>query len=316
MRDPAVVAEGLRKEFGPVLAVSEVSFSVAPGEIFALLGPDGAGKTTSLRMLAGVVAPTVGRALVEGIDVTRQPEAVRSRVGYMPQRFSLYGDLSVRENLVLSAELFQVPPREARERIRALLAASGLAGVEDRATDYLSGGMKQKLALACTLVHEPAVLLLDEPTAGVDPVSRREFWRILYRLARAGTAIVVSTTYMDEADRCTTVGLIYRGRLIAAGDPRALRSRMRGEVIDLAAEPRGLARQVLKQSPEVRAETLLGNRIRAVVQDAARAVPVLTARLADRGVRVLDLRPVPPSLEDVFVSLIEEEAARREETGG
>jgi len=306
---PAIFARGLRRRFGATVAVRDLSLSVARGEIFALLGPDGAGKTTTLRMLCGAVAPDAGSAVIDGIDLSRDPERVHARLGYMPQRFSLYADLTVQENLDFYAALFAVPDEARAERERRLMEFSGLSAFRGRLAAQLSGGMKQKLALACTLIHEPAVLLLDEPTAGVDPVSRREFWRILYDLNRQGVTILVSTTYMDEADRCTTVGLLYAGDLVSVEDPGAMKRRMRGDVIEFVAEPRATARHVIERSKEILSETLIGDRFHAVVADAAAALPALTERLRGAGVQVRDARKVPPSLEDVFVTIIAERRA-------
>lgn len=311
----AVAVAGLTRQFGEAVAVNNISFTVGRGEIFALLGPDGAGKTTMLRMLIGAIAPTRGTITVDGFDVTREPEAVHERVAYMPQRFSLYEDLTVQENLDFYADLFGVS-REARaERARRLLAFSGLTAFTGRLGGALSGGMKQKLALACALIHEPHVLLLDEPTAGVDPVSRREFWRILYDLNRGGATILASTTYMDEADRCTTVGLLYDGELIAIEDPGALRRRLRGEVVEFVAEPRAAARPIVAAAPEVRSVTQTGSRFHVVVADAAAAMPVLTERLTARGVRVTGMEAIDPSLEDAFVSVIAERRAAKRGAG-
>lgn len=306
---PAIQAQGLWRRFGATVAVKELALHLAPGEIFALLGPDGAGKTTTLRMLSGAIAPTSGSIAIEGIDLGQDPERVHERVGYMPQRFSLYSDLTVQENLDFYAQLFSVPPAILAERSQRLLEFSGLRTFRARLAAQLSGGMKQKLALACTLVHEPRVLLLDEPTAGVDPVSRREFWRILYELNRGGVTILVSTTYMDEADRCTTVGLLYAGELIAVEDPGVMKRRMRGDVVEFIAEPKAAARRIVEQSPEILSETVIGERFHVVVADAATAIPHLTRRLTAAGVRVRDAGKVPPSLEDVFVSVIAERRA-------
>lgn len=306
---PAIQAQGLWRRFGAAAAVKDLALHLAPGEIFALLGPDGAGKTTTLRMLSGAIAPTSGSIAIEGIDLGRDPERVHERVGYMPQRFSLYSDLTVQENLDFYAQLFSVPPTILAERSQRLLEFSGLSTFRARLAAQLSGGMKQKLALACTLVHDPRVLLLDEPTAGVDPVSRREFWRILYELNRGGVTILVSTTYMDEADRCTTVGLLYAGELIAVEDPGVMKRRMRGDVVEFFAEPKATARRIVEQSSEILSETVIGDRFHVVVADAATAIPVLIRRLTGAGVQVRDAGKVPPSLEDVFVSMIGERRA-------
>lgn len=303
---PAILARGLTRRFGDRIAVKDLSLAIARGEIFALLGPDGAGKTTTLRMLCGAIAPTRGEVVIEGIDLRRDPERVHERIGYMPQRFSLYPDLTVQENLDFYAELFVIPREVRAERARRLLAFSGLTAFQGRLAAQLSGGMKQKLALACTLIHEPAVLLLDEPTAGVDPVSRREFWRILYDLNRQGVTVLVSTTYMDEADRCTTVGLLYAGELISVADPGLLKQRMRGEAIEFIAEPRAQARRVIEGDPNIISRTVIGNRFHVVVANVKTGLPSLTEALAAAGVQVRDAGPVPASLEDVFVSMIAE----------
>jgi ABC-2 type transport system ATP-binding protein len=306
---PAIVVRGLARRFGDAVAVKDLSFDVPRGEIFALLGPDGAGKTTTLRMLCGAIIPSRGTVVIDGVDLGRDPEAVHARIAYMPQRFSLYEDLTVQENLDFYAELFGVPRDVRAARTRRLLEFSGLNVFTNRRGANLSGGMKQKLALACALIHEPRVLLLDEPTAGVDPVSRREFWRILYELNREGATILVSTTYMDEADRCTTVGLLYAGELIAAEDPGAMKRRLHGEVVEFVAEPRAAARRIIAGSASVRSATLIGDRFHAVVEDAAAAIPLLTRRLAAQGVRVRNAVTIPASLEDVFVSMIAERRA-------
>jgi ABC-2 type transport system ATP-binding protein len=312
---PAILAQGLTRRFGARVAVKDLALRIGRGDIFALLGPDGAGKTTTLRMLAGAIVPTSGTIMIEGIDLSRDPEKVHERLGYMPQRFSLYATLTVQENLDFYAELFTVP-REARaERSRQLLEFSGLTTFKGRLAEELSGGMKQKLALACTLIHEPAVLLLDEPTAGVDPVSRREFWRILYELNRGGVTILVSTTYMDEADRCTTVGLLYAGELISAEDPGVMKRRMRGEVVEVVAVPKAAARRVIEHSADVLSQTVIGERFHVVVADAATAIPALTQRLTAQGVEVRRASQIPPSLEDVFVSMIAERRAAAADTG-
>jgi ABC-2 type transport system ATP-binding protein len=310
---PAILAQGLTRRFGATVAVRDLALDIPRGEIFALLGPDGAGKTTTLRMLSGAIAPTSGTVVIDGIDLRADPERVHERLGYMPQRFSLYATLTVQENLDFYAELFAVPREVRAERSRRLLEFSGLSAFTGRLAEELSGGMKQKLALACTLVHEPGVLLLDEPTAGVDPVSRREFWRILYELNRQGVTILISTTYMDEADRCTTVGLLYAGELISVEDPGVMKRRMKGDVVEFVAEPKAIARRVIERSTEILSETVIGDRFRMVVADAGAAIPALTQRLTAQGVQVRGVATVPPSLEDVFVSMI---AERRAAGGG
>jgi ABC-2 type transport system ATP-binding protein len=302
----AIVADGLSRRFGTTVAVDDLSFRVARGEIFALLGPDGAGKTTTLRMLCGALSPSAGRIIVGGIDLARDPAGVQARIGYMPQRFSLYGDLSVQENLDFYADLFEIPATSRAQRMARLLEFSGLADFRGRLAEHLSGGMRQKLALACTLIHAPTVLLLDEPTTGVDPVSRREFWRILYDLHRDGATILVSTPYMDEAERSTTVGLMYQSRLISIEDPQAMKGRMRGEVVEVLAEPKAAARRILKDTPDVLSLTVFGDRLHLIVPSSTTAIPAVTARLTAQGIQVREARQVVPSLEDVFIALIEE----------
>ena len=306
---PVLVAAGVTKRFGPVTAVRNLSLIVARGEIAALLGPDGAGKTTTLRMFCGALAPSEGRIVIDETDVVADPEGARARIGYMPQRFSLYGDLTVVENLDFYAGLYGVPDQLREERAARLLAFSGLEQFRRRLAEHLSGGMKQKLALACTLIHEPALLLLDEPTAGVDPVSRREFWRILYDLNRRGVTILVSTTYMDEADRCTTVGLMDRGQVITTQSPQEIKAQMREEVVELVAKPKAAARRALQSAPEVLSQSVVGNRFHVIVPDAAGAIPALTRRLEAQRVTVVEARRVSPSLEDAFVAMMHERSA-------
>jgi len=236
--DTVIRCLGLTRRFGALAAVDHLDLSVARGEIFALVGPDGAGKTTLIRMLCGALTPTEGTAVVVGADVARDPEAVKARIGYMPQRFSLYGDLSVMENLQLYGDIYGVGRTAFREQAARLLTDFRLDAFTGRPAQQLSGGMKQKLALACTLIHAPDALFLDEPTTGVDPVSRRQFWRYLYSLNRDGITIFVSTPYMDEAERASRVGLMNRGRLIACNDPGALKASMQGEILEIIAEPR------------------------------------------------------------------------------
>jgi ABC-2 type transport system ATP-binding protein len=297
----AVRCRGLTRRFGELAAVDGLDLEVRRGEIFALVGPDGAGKTTLIRMLCGVLTPDGGQAEVAGHDVVREPEQVKARIGYMPQRFSLYGDLSVMENLELYAGLHEVPRPEFSQRATRLLADFRLTPFGGRLAQYLSGGMKQKLALACTLVHEPEVLLLDEPTTGVDPVSRQQFWRILYDLNRRGITIFVSTPYMDEAERAAHVGLMNHGRIIALGDPSALRAQMEGEILEVVAEPQEAAKNILRQHAVVRSLEVFGDRLHVLVPSAD-VRGGLEAALAEAGVQIRSVRVIPPSLEDVFVS--------------
>jgi ABC-2 type transport system ATP-binding protein len=289
------------RRFGARVAVDRVDLEVRRGEIFVLVGPDGAGKTTLLRLLCGLLEPTEGEAWVAGRSVRKEPEAVRERVGYVPQQLGLYGDLSVWENLQLFADLYRVPRTEFASRARSLLTAFRLSRVEDRLTRALSGGMKQKLALACALVHQPEVLLLDEPTTGVDPVSRRQFWRILYDLHRRGITLFLTTPYVDEAERASRVGFLHRGRLVACDDPRSLRAGLPGWVVEVVARPRSRARAVLRAHPQVRSVHVFGDRDHAWWVEPGQ--PEAVRELLERaGVEVDLVRPVPPSLEDVFVA--------------
>ncbi|MCC6442914.1 MAG: ABC transporter ATP-binding protein [Armatimonadetes bacterium] len=303
--EEAVRAEGLRKVFGPVTAVESVDLSVRPGEMFGLVGPDGAGKTTTLRMLCGIVEPTAGEAVVAGFSVRAAPEAVKRRIGYMSQRFSLYGDLTVAENMAFFADLYHVPARERPARQKDLLEFSRLEPFANRLAQNLSGGMKQKLALACTLMHTPEILFLDEPTTGVDPVSRRDFWKILYRLSGEGVTMVVSTPYMDEAERCHRIAFIDRGRIIECDTPERLKARMRGGLLELIARPQRAAKAALSQLPGVRSVQVFGERLHVWLDDIERSRPSLEAALAAEKIALEHLRPIEPGLEDVFVSMVE-----------
>jgi len=300
----AIRAKGLRKSFGDVVAVDGLELEVKKGEIFGLVGPDGAGKTTTMRLLTGIMNPDAGQAEVAGFDVFRQPEALKPHIGYMPQRFSLYGDLTVAENLYFFAKVYHVPDSERIQREKELLAFSRLEPFRKRLGQHLSGGMKQKLALACTLIHTPKVLFLDEPTTGVDPVSRRDFWKILYSLLKEGVTLFVSTPYMDEAERCNRVALMDKGRIVICDTPDALKQRMRGELLEVIAEPLRTAKQIIASLPGVLEVQVFGDRMHVWVEDAAKAQPLLTAALSEKGIGVEGLRRTVPGLEDVFISLV------------
>ena len=302
-RSPAVRARELRRDFGAVRAVAGVSFDVAAGEVFGLVGPDGAGKTTTLRMLAGVLRPDGGQAEVRGIDVVANPEGAKLELSYMPQRFGLYEDLSVAENIRFYADLFGIARRERIARETELLAAADMARFRSRLAGKLSGGMKQKLGLICALIHTPQVLLLDEPTTGVDPVSRREFWAILYRLRESGVAIVMATAYMDEAERCTRLALFDAGRIRHVDTPQRLKAMMPGALLALRATRLEPLRQRLASLPGVLGILLMGDRLHVRVDDAPLRTPALRAALSD--VDGLRIEPAQPSIEDVFVALTE-----------
>jgi len=302
---PAIVASSLRKHFGAVRAVDGLSFEVYAGEIFGLVGPDGAGKTTALRMLAGVLAADSGSAQVAGCDVVRDPESAKSQLSYMSQRFGLYEDLTVDENLRFYADLFGVTRQQRERRGQELLAAAGLSDFRRRLAGNLSGGMKQKLGLMCALIHTPKVLLLDEPTNGVDPVSRRDFWRILYSLLGEGVAILASTSYLDEAERCHRVGLLHQGRLLFCDRPEELKRKFPGEILAVHASQPGSARAALAGVEGVRSALLVGDHVHVFVDDATRRLPEFCTHLDSVGVPYDSIQQVSPSIEDLFVSAVE-----------
>jgi ABC-2 type transport system ATP-binding protein len=300
---------GLGKQFGSTAAVAGLTFSVARGELFGLIGPDGAGKTTTLRMLATIMDPTVGTARVLGRDIITEAEAIKEEIGYMSQRFGLYPDLTVLENLHFYADIYGVPKKERAAKTESLLAFSNLTSFKSRHAGNLSGGMKQKLGLACALIHAPRVLFLDEPTNGVDPVSRRDFWRILYQLLREGATIFVTTAYLDEADRCHRVGLMHQGRLLACDSPRSLRRLVAGTIFEIrTVDPRKAARILRENIPEA-SVGLFGDRVHLVTANTREGEVRATSLLATAGVELTGMRQIEPSLEDVFVSVLQQETA-------
>lgn len=303
-RAAAIAAHGLRRSFGSIRAVEELSLEVAPGHIFGLVGPDGAGKTTTMRLLCGALPPDAGAAQVAGFDVVSQGEEVKRRIGYVPQRSSLYGELTVAENLRFWAGVHEVRGEALARRRRRLLAFSRLAPFEDRLARDLSGGMRQKLSLACALIHEPQVLFLDEPTTGVDPVSRDEFWELLLELAAGGTTIFTSTAYMDEAERCARVGLLHQGRLLAQGAPQEVRAQAALELVEVTCDHLARGRAVAAKAAGVRWIEVFGDRLHVAVGSAAEALAPVRSRLEQAGVRVDDIRPAHPGLEDAFFELV------------
>ena len=302
---PAILVSALSKRFGEVRAVDQLTFDVHAGEIFGLVGPDGAGKTTALRMLAGVLAVDSGAATVAGCDVVRDPEGAKHHLSYMSQRFGLYEDLTVDENIRFYADLFGVRRQQRQPRTAELLAAAGLSDFRTRLAGNLSGGMKQKLGLVCALIHTPKVILLDEPTNGVDPVSRRDFWRILYSLLAEGVAILTSTSYLDEAERCHRVGLLYQGRLLFCDTPEALKKRFPGEILAVHASEPARVRDLLETASGVREALLVGDHVHLFVDSAALRLPDLRARLEAAAVPHDSMEAVAPSIEDLFVSALE-----------
>ena len=310
-----VSAQALTRRFGSVLAASEVSFDVRRGEMFGLIGPDGAGKTTTLRMILGLLKPDAGQALTCGLDPVKGRRRLSSRVGYLSQRFSLYGDLTVDENVAFFAEIHDVRAYGARRD--ELLEMVRMTPFRDRLAERLSGGMKQKLALVCTLVHTPELLVLDEPTTGVDPVSRRDFWKLLARLQREGLTLLLTTPYLDEAERCARVALIDQGRVLTVDRPDALRAAERGVMVEIVAEPRRAALDVLRAAPGVAEVEVFGERLHAslpgeVLERGAAIAEALAARLREAGLEVRSARPTTPSLEDVFIGRIRAREAKVE----
>ncbi len=330
----AIVIENLTKRFGSREAVKGLTLSIGEGEIFGLLGPNGSGKTTLIRMLCGLLAPTSGRATVGGYDVGREPEQIKRCIGYVSQRFSLYPDLTIRENLNFFSDVYGVPAIDAEPRKRELIRLCGLDGREGQASGSLSGGLKQRLALACALIHGPKILFLDEPTAGVDPVARRQMWDLLFRLAQSGTTLFVTTHYMDEAERCTKAAYVYFGKLLVSGDPNSMK---RDEIastnrrLEIICQPLMPALGVLRDAPYVDDVSVFGQALHIRVKDvppepttgdafasfeaaARRAVvmDVLRKRLIAAKIEVLGIRSVYPTLEDIFVSFtrkMDQEAA-------
>ena len=309
---PVIETESLTRTFKHTIAVDRLNLSVRRGEIFGLLGPDGAGKTTTLRLLAAILDPTDGQARVLGYDTVEQPEPIKQRIGYMAQRFNLYGDLSVWENLNFFADVFQVTGDVRRERIERLLDFSRLTEFRDRRAAHLSGGMQKKLALACTLVHTPEIIYLDEPTTGVDPVSRREFWDILAELYLQGITLVVSTPYMDEAERCSRVGLMFRGQMIVCDTPAQIKSTIEGELIAMRPSDLLSARKVLVGLAGVLEVQTFGEQLRIFAEDAEAVMDRAGPALAAHGVGVLDVRHTQPRMEEAFISLIRQQRTETE----
>jgi ABC-2 type transport system ATP-binding protein len=302
--EPAVRVAALSKHFGATAAVNDLSFEVQRGEIFGLVGPDGAGKTTTMRMLASVMRPRAGRIVIDGIDVVADPAEAKHRVSYMPQRFGLYEDLTVDENIRFYAELFEVPRAMWRERAQRLLQASSMTPFGKRLAGQLSGGMKQKLGLTCALVHAPRVLLLDEPTTGVDPVSRREFWQILYGLRAEGVAMVISTAYLDEAERCDRLALLHEGRAMHIDTPARLKALLPGAILRIiSAQPRAVMACV-QGLDGAEGALLVGDGVNLHVDDAPRRLPEVAAALAAAGVPAREIARAEPSIEDLFVALL------------
>lgn len=296
----------LTREFDGVTAVKALNIRVKAGELFGLVGPDGAGKTTTIRLLCGVLEPSGGDAQVAGFSIRTHAEQIKSRIGYMPQKFGLYGDLTVMENLHFYGDIYQVPRNELNRRLRRLLDFSQLGPFTGRLARDLSGGMKQKLGLACALTHTPEILFLDEPTSGVDPVSRRDLWRILYELTKEGVTVFMSTAYLDEAERCTRVGLMHRGRLMTCASPFSIKSSVPEAIWQIRCDSNRLAREQIRAMEGVTAD-LVGETLHVIFSDPRGNMNLLTGQLKQRGIRVLDATEVSPSLEDAFMHLVQKE---------
>jgi ABC-2 type transport system ATP-binding protein len=305
-REKSVEVNHLTRNFGSFIAVDHVSFEIPRGEIFGLLGPNGAGKTTTIRMLCGLLKPTGGEAKVMGFDVAKQSEQVKRQIGYMSQKFSLYNDLTVYENLWFYANLYGIQNNRIKQRIDELIEMAGIRGHEKQLTHNLSGAWRQRLALACAIVHEPPMLFLDEPTAGVDPVSRREFWEMIYTMAGKGVSVLATTHYMDEAEFCNVIGMMYRSRLIALNDPDSLKNNMQGFLFEVDCTAPGKAELLLKSLPQVQDVAAHGVLLHVLLsnendQDLVHRI------LTENQIQVARMERILPSLEDVFVSLVDQE---------
>lgn len=298
----AIELRSVSKSFENHVAVDAISFQVAEGEMYALVGPDGAGKTTTIRMLCGILPPDKGDLIVCGYDIRKQPGEVKKRIGYLSQKFSLYGDLSIDENIEFFAEIHGV--QDYRQRREELLEFTRLTPFRARFAENLSGGMKQKLALACTLIHTPEVIFLDEPTAGVDPVSRRDFWKILSNLLKSGITILMTTPYLDEAERCNHVAMMSGGKVLVADTPQNLKRIMKGTIIELVCTDIRRASSLLKTHSAVREVQAFGDRLNIVVEDEAKDSRTIAALLKNNNIEVTDRRVVTPSLENIFISLL------------
>ncbi len=299
-----IVTQDLSRLFGSLAAVDKLTFHVNRGELFGIVGPDGAGKTTTMRMLAGILEPSSGDAWINGVSITKDPEGIKESLAYMPQRFGLYQDLTVMENLIFYADLFQTPKKERSARIEKLFGFSRLGPFKDRAAGALSGGMKQKLGLACALIHEPQLLLLDEPTNGVDPVSRRDFWKILYDLLKEGISILVTTAYLDEAERAGRVALMNNGSVMELGKPEELKAKTPGVIVEFITPDPSTAKSVIEKIPEVQDANIFGEGLHLRISDNQASERVKT-ELERRRIEVQSFKRIEPSMEDAFLYLIQ-----------
>ena len=302
----AVKVNNLEKRYGDFKAVNKVSFQVKRGEIFGFLGPNGAGKSTTIRMLCGLIIPTAGEANILGFDVFKEAEKIKEHIGYMSQKFSLYEDLTVEENIDFYSGIYQIPKAEKKDRKEWVIRMSGLEEYRNSLTSVLAGGWRQRLALGCALLHKPPVVFLDEPTSGVDPISRRKFWDLIYELAAEGVTIFVTTHYMDEAEYCDRLAMIYQGELVATGTPDEMKIRyMSKEILNLECSDPYNMLKVVKEIPEIKEAALFGRGLHLSVQSAQEAIPIVVKALTEQKIPYTSLNRIKPSLEDVFVSIIE-----------
>ncbi len=302
----AIKTSNLSKSFAGTIAVNKLDLEIPKGELYGLVGPDGAGKTTVMRILASIMEPTAGDAWVAGHSILSEGERIKEKIGYMSQRFGLYEDLTVRENIIFYADLYGVPKQERPARIERLLGFSNLTPFQDRLAGKLSGGMRQKLGLACSLIHTPEVLFLDEPTNGVDPVSRRDFWKILYDLLKEGVTILVSTSYLDEAERCTLIGLMHKGKILKEEEPKRIRSAFGLPMIEVWSENARSAADRARKMSGVHGVSLYGDRLHIALEKKETTAKVV-AELQHSGIAIKDFREILPSLEDVFIAMVEKE---------
>ena len=301
-----VVVKNLERRFGDFMAVNRINFEVNKGEIFGFLGPNGAGKSTTIRMLCGILSPTGGSGTVAGFDILTEAEKIKAHIGYMSQRFSLYEDLTVEENIDFYSGIYRIAREKKKERKEWVIEMAGLSEHCHLRTSILSGGWKQRLALGCAILHEPPVIFLDEPTSGVDPVSRRQFWDLIYELSGKGVTVFVTTHYMDEAEYCDRLGLIYRGELIALGSPETLKTEhMPEDVLEIRCSKPHEAMDVIGKMPDVKETALFGNRLHVVTGFSDKVRNKILSTLPDQGYEVKNIESIVPSMEDVFVSLIE-----------
>ncbi len=301
---PVIRTAGLTKLFGGTAAVDHLNLEIRKGEIYGLVGPDGSGKTTVMRLLTAILAPTSGEAWVAGHSILNEGESIKARIGYMSQRFGLYEELSVMENILFYADLYDVPAKERPERIQRLLSFSNLTPFKERLAGRLSGGMKQKLGLACALIHTPEILFLDEPTNGVDPVSRRDFWKILYDLLKQDITILISTSYLDEAERCTRIGLIYQGRILIEDDPSIIRRSLGIPMVEIWPEDARRAMEIAGTLPGVQRVSIYGDRLHIALESKEILGRVLE-EMKQNHIGVKASREIIPSLEDIFISMVE-----------